>query len=159
RQGTKTRIAPARIPGAHSGIVTRHSATSGFAPRSAAASSKLLSSRSSVAYKGSTMNGKNPYTSPRITAPSLYSIGSGSRITPIPISAVLISPVSRSKNIHAYVRIRNDVQNGKITRLKYKFFRALLAINNASGNPSTRHNAVATPAIHTDRKKITPYNG
>ena len=32
-------------------------------------------------------------------------------------------------------------------------------MNSASGKPSTRHSAVATPAIQNDRRKIAPYSG
>ena len=48
RQVMKTRIDPARMPGALSGMMIRVSVTHGDAPRSAEASSRLLSSFSSV---------------------------------------------------------------------------------------------------------------
>src|SRR5579871_6170858 len=58
RQGMNTRTSPARIPGPHSGTTTRNNAVKGLAPRSAAASNRFGSSRSSAAYKGRTMNGR-----------------------------------------------------------------------------------------------------
>src|SRR5262249_20881852 len=48
-QGMKTRMDPARIPGAESGITTRSRTENGFAPKPAAASRKDGSCRSSVA--------------------------------------------------------------------------------------------------------------
>ena len=53
-----TSTAPARNAGAQSGMTTRVTVSHGRAPRSAAASRRLLSMRSRVAYNGSTTNGR-----------------------------------------------------------------------------------------------------
>jgi len=97
----KTSSTPARMPGAASGSVTRQNACHSRAPRSAAASSRCGSCRSSAAYSGSTMKGRCAYTSPSTTAPQLYSSGSGSLVSPARNRIVLTSPVSRSRNIQA----------------------------------------------------------
>jgi len=54
----KTSTEPARMPDFAVGIVTRHNDCHGLAPRSAAASSRNGSIRSSVEKIGSTMNGR-----------------------------------------------------------------------------------------------------
>ncbi|MNC96951.1 hypothetical protein D3C83_144610 [compost metagenome] len=53
-----TSIDPAMIPGSDSGSVTSRKMRAGRAPRSAAASCRSRSSRSSVAYRGRIMNGR-----------------------------------------------------------------------------------------------------
>src|SRR6478752_6527019 len=63
--GIKQSSVPATMPGNDSGTVTWKNVRDGGLPRSAAASSSVLSIFSSAANSGSTMNGKYEYTMPR----------------------------------------------------------------------------------------------
>src|SRR5262249_22274556 len=56
--GMSTRSEPAAIPGNDNGRVTPRNARNGRAPRSAAASMRLLSSADKLPYRGRTMNGR-----------------------------------------------------------------------------------------------------
>src|SRR4030042_2361148 len=78
--GIKVRIVPAIIPGTLRGNVTLRNAIQGGAPRSAAASRSEFSIFSRDVYNGNTINGKNSYTIPIITAVGVYNRLIGSRV-------------------------------------------------------------------------------
>src|SRR5918998_1449674 len=97
------------------------------------------------------MKGKNPYTSPVITAKGVYRIVNGSWMSPSFIIQLLIRPVSRIRKIMANVRTRKLVQNGSTTKKRSKVRqRRLRAITYATGYPSKRQITVHA----TDQAKV-----
>src|SRR5660397_244484 len=121
--GMKVSRLPATIPGSDRGIVTFNSVHNLLAPRSHAASIRFLSSFSRFAYKGNVMNGMKPYVSPRTTENGVFIRVSGSVMMCKEVNMGFVTPSERNSAIQAYVRMRELVQKGTMTRMRYIFLR------------------------------------
>ena len=78
-------------------------------------------------------------------------------MTPIPISAELISPSLRITSRIAKVRISRLVQNGMVIRNSQiiRAFGGRVAMNHAVGSPSAKVMTVVKNASFTDRHRIS----
>src|SRR5213083_3668420 len=103
---------PAMTPGIDSGSVTLRNVDDGVAYRSRDASSSRPSSRSRLAYNGSTMNGRKLYTSPHTTAAGVASSRKSSGNNGSERRKPVTGPLSDRIDFHASVRTRNVVKNG-----------------------------------------------
>ena len=97
--GRNTSVMPEMTPGRESGSVTRRNACTGVAPRSLAASSRLLSILASEVWICRIIKGMKLYTMPRMTAKLVWIIETG----PMPKKPrmVLRIPSSCKMPIHA----------------------------------------------------------
>ena len=131
----KNSSVPAIRPGIDSGSVTLANARTGLAYRSLAASSSRGSSRSRLAYSGSTRNGRKLYVRPSTTAIGVASSRPSGPSRCTSRSSPTSAPLSDRMVFQASVRTRKLVNIGATTATSSRFFHrpAFCAIAYASG--------------------------
>ncbi|MCY1522861.1 hypothetical protein D9M68_577370 [compost metagenome] len=113
-----TMIAPDRMPGMTCGMTTRRITVNCVAPSDRAAASVDGLIRCSEAHTEMTMNGTRTCVSAMATPRLLYIRSTGVEISPMPISALLISPVEPNSSAQPSVRTTTEISSGPSTTIR-----------------------------------------
>ncbi|KAG0922092.1 hypothetical protein G6F31_020050 [Rhizopus arrhizus] len=113
------------MPGMTCGTMTRRITVNWVAPKDNAAASVAGLIRCSDAHTEITMNGTSTCVSAMATPRLLYIRSTGVEISPMPIKALLISPVEPNSSAQPRVRTTTEIKSGPSTTIRNSPFHGL----------------------------------